>query len=144
MLNVLVSLKLIEIDQGNVSQAEQIRGDRSDQEIKEAHVARIGTTQEGLRVGARRGGPGGWGFAHGIRPSSAQRSDTGPPSSRPTTCRKVCKGPVLCDLGGGRGRGSQSLDYNYSVYGDMKCHFAEGGWGESPSLCGRLSDTGYI
>ena len=38
------------------------------------------------------------------RLGSARKSDVGPPSSRFTTRRRVQKGPVLCDLGGGRGK----------------------------------------
>ena len=39
------------------------------------------------------------------RLGAAQKSDVGPPSSELTTRRWVQKGQVLCDLGGGRGRG---------------------------------------
>ena len=49
--------------------------------------------------------PGGRFFAHGTRPGAAQMSDVGPPSSGSTTCRRVRKGLVQCDLGGSRGRG---------------------------------------
>ena len=37
------------------------------------------------------------------RPGSARKSDGGPPSRRFTTRRRVQKGPVPCDLVGGRG-----------------------------------------
>ncbi|KAK3560274.1 hypothetical protein QTP86_004203 [Hemibagrus guttatus] len=56
-------------------------------------------------VGARRRAPGGRVFACGTRPGTARRKDVGPPSRRPTTCRKEHKGPVPCVLGSSHGRG---------------------------------------
>ncbi|KAK3533908.1 hypothetical protein QTP70_034895, partial [Hemibagrus guttatus] len=56
-------------------------------------------------VGARRRAPGGRVFACGTQPGAARRNDVGPPSHRPTTCRKEHKGSVQCVLGSGHGRG---------------------------------------
>ncbi|KAK3566415.1 hypothetical protein QTP86_032265, partial [Hemibagrus guttatus] len=53
----------------------------------------------------RRRAPGGRVFACGTRPGTARRKDVGPPSRRPTTCRKEHKGPVPCGLGSSHGRG---------------------------------------
>ena len=56
-------------------------------------------------VGAPRRVPGGRVLAHGTWPGSARKSDVGPPSSRFTTRRRVQKGLVSCNLGGGCGQG---------------------------------------
>ncbi|KAK3534007.1 hypothetical protein QTP86_000514 [Hemibagrus guttatus] len=56
-------------------------------------------------VGACRRAPGGRVFACRTWPGTARRKDVGPPSRRPTTCRKEHKGPVQCVLGSSHGQG---------------------------------------
>ncbi|KAK3525845.1 hypothetical protein QTP70_010916 [Hemibagrus guttatus] len=56
-------------------------------------------------VGAHRRVPGGRVFACGTLLGTARRKDVGPPSHRPTTCRKEHKGPVQRVLGSSHGRG---------------------------------------
>ncbi|GAA6095909.1 receptor-type tyrosine-protein phosphatase F-like, partial [Tachysurus ichikawai] len=56
-------------------------------------------------VGARMRAPGGRVLPHGARLGSARRSDVGPISRGPTTCRRNRKGPVHCGLDGSRRQG---------------------------------------
>ncbi|KAK3538435.1 hypothetical protein QTP86_002335 [Hemibagrus guttatus] len=88
-------------------------GSRPFMEIKPRTVTSPGLASPGPhpgarpRVGACRRAPGGQVFACGTRPGTARRKDVGPPSRRPTTCRKENKGPVLCVLGSSHGWGPQ-------------------------------------
>ncbi len=54
--------------------------------------------------------PGGRVFSHGTRPGLARRSDMGPSSSGPTTCRRSHRESVQCGLGGGRRPGPRRPD----------------------------------
>ena len=100
-------------------------------ELRKKKCMSSGMASPGPHPGARPGvgtRPGDQVFAHGTRPGTARTSNASLPSSRLTNCRRVQKGPVLCDLGGGHGRGpptSQSQDGD-SGHGEMECHLAVG------------------
>ena len=90
-------------------------------------------------IGAHRLAPGGWVFVHGTRLGTARRSDMDPPSSELTTRRRVQRGQVLCDLGGGRGRRPRQPNPQ-TVTLAMGNVTSLGG--KEPELVQRLSGTG--
>ena len=82
----------------------------------------------GARSGDRAGqqASGGWTFAHGVRPGSAQRNNGGPPSRGLTTCRRGKRGQEQIFWVAAKGRDLDGLIPDCrSISRELECHLSD-------------------